>query len=223
MESLSLSLPAILMTGLAFGAGPCNVACLPYLGPVLLTREADRRWYTVVPFFAGRMAGYTLLAALAGAAGETLFSVSLLEDSGGWVLGATTVMLGLLVLWRRRKTARGCPVSAHTRATGRPSRRGLPLGLFGMGMGMALNPCLPLGTVLAAAAATAQAGSGALLGLTFGVGAVLIPMLLFGTLLALLGAQIRFHLQHWTPALERIAGVMLIVLGGATVLGWVRP
>ncbi len=223
VEPFSFSLPAILMTGLAFGAGPCNVACLPYLGPVLLTRESDRRWRTVMPFFAGRMLGYTLLAAVAGAAGESLISASLLDGRGSLVLGIATAVLGLLVLWRSRKAVDSCPASLYPRERSRGSLRGVPLGLFGMGMGMALNPCLPLTSVLLAAAATAQAGAGALLGLTFGVGAVLIPLLLFGTLVTLLGSQIRIHAQRWKPVLERGAGILLIALGAVTALGWVRP
>ena len=34
---LSLGFGAAFLMGLAFGAGPCNIACLPYLGPVFLS------------------------------------------------------------------------------------------------------------------------------------------------------------------------------------------
>lgn len=225
MDPLSLSLPAILVMGLAFGAGPCNISCLPYLGPVLLTRDADLRqsWRTVVPFFAGRMAGYTLLAAVAGAAGEALLSEALLGGPGRAALGGMTIVLGVFVIWRSRRAINGCAKPASTERSERHRNRGMPLGLFGMGMGMALNPCMPLSTVLVAAAATMQASSGALLGLTFGIGAVLIPLVLFGTLVAYLGAQIRFHLQRWKSTLEGGAGAMLIVLGTVTAVGWVQP
>ena len=38
LEPVSLSFGAALLLGLSFGAGPCNIACLPYLGPVFLSR-----------------------------------------------------------------------------------------------------------------------------------------------------------------------------------------
>ena len=52
--------------GLIFGLGPCNVACLPYLGPVFLARDGGlrRSWRTIVPFSMGRLSGYTLLGLL---------------------------------------------------------------------------------------------------------------------------------------------------------------
>jgi sulfite exporter TauE/SafE len=210
--------------GLAFGAGPCNITCLPYLGPVLLTTEGGMRrsWRTVVPFFAGRITGYTLLAAVAGAAGEVLLSEALLGSRGRAALGALTVVLGAYLVWRSRRSKQGCGNPSMSKPSAPEQQRGLPLGLFGMGMGMALNPCMPLSAVLVAAAATTKATSGAVLGLTFGVGAVLIPFLLFGTLVAYLGIQIRLHLQRWKTVLESGAGAVLMLLGTATALGWVR-
>ncbi|GAB4354379.1 MAG: hypothetical protein Kow006_20100 [Gammaproteobacteria bacterium] len=224
MEPIALGLPAILVMGLAFGAGPCNITCLPYLGPVLLTTEEGwrRSWRTVAPFFAGRMTGYTLLAAIAGAAGDMLLSEAMLGNRGRAALGALTVLLGLYLLWRSVRVPGDCAKSAIRQSPSSARQRGLPLGLFGMGVGMALNPCAPLGAVLMAAAATTKATSGAVLGLTFGIGAVLIPLLLVGTLIAYLGEQIRDHLQRWKTALERGAGALLMLLGTATALGWVR-
>lgn len=225
MEPMVLGLPAILVMGLAFGAGPCNITCLPYLGPVLLTTEGGMRrsWRTVIPFFAGRMTGYTLLAAIAGAAGEVLLSEALLGGRGRAALGALTVVLGAYLLWRSRRAGRSCGKPSPAQQSAPGPQRGLPLGLFGMGMGMALNPCMPLSAVLVAAAATTKATAGAVLGFTFGVGAVLIPLLLFGTLVAYLGVQIRIHLQRWRSALEGGAGVVLMLLGTATALGWIQP
>lgn len=224
MEPLALSLPAVLVMGLAFGAGPCNVTCLPFLGPVLLTNEGGMRrsWRTVTPFFLGRLVGYTLLAAVAGAAGKVL-SEALIGEPGRAALGGATMIVGVLVVWRSRRARTACAKPSVSRGKPRAGQRGLPLGLFGMGVGMALNPCMPLGTVLVAAAATAEAASGAALGFAFGVGAVLIPLVLFGTLIAYLGAEIRSHLQHWKTALEGGAGALLILLGIVTAIGWVQP
>ncbi len=51
----------------------------------------------------------------------------------------------------------------------------LPGGLFFMGVGMALNPCAPLGTIMLASSATASAMLGLSLGFGFGLGAILMP------------------------------------------------
>ena len=223
METLTLTFPAALMMGLVFGAGPCNITCLPYLGPVFLGRDGGRPWGVVVPFSLGRLAGYCMLGALAGGAGYA--ATAWLEGgAAGLVLGLATVLAGLLLLRRRRGNCRAGAGGAEQPL--RPVRkrpRGLPLTLFAMGAGMALNPCVPLGTVLLAAAATAQPASGASLGLGFGLGAVLIPSALFGLLVAHFGTQVRAHLSRWEGRLQAGAGGLLVALGTFTIFGWVQP
>lgn len=230
METVSLTLTAALMMGLVFGAGPCNITCLPYLGPVFLGQRGGvgQAWRTVVPFSLGRLCSYSLLGLVAGSAGQVLSSW-LEAGAAGIVLGVMTVLVGLILI-RRSSAVKHCsqssPAAGEQRIgfarPGAPSPM-MPLGLFGMGMAMALNPCAPLGVVLLAAAATASAVSGAMLGLAFGVGAVLIPAFIFTFLVAHFGAQIRTHLAQWQGPLERGAGVMLLLLGTATAIGWVQP
>ncbi len=228
MESLALTVPAAAIMGLVFGAGPCNITCLPYLGPVFLAREGGigQAWRTIVPFSLGRLSGYGALGAVAGWAGYAATSW-LEEGAAGVFLGIVTIALGLLLF--TRSTKRGCTASRAPRAeqTIAPPRRrpeglALPAGLFGMGAAMALNPCAPLGTVLLAAAATADPLAGLGLGLGFGAGAVLIPGLVFGVLVAHFGTQVRIHLERWRSALERSAGALLMLLGTTTALGWIQ-
>ena len=71
LEPVTLSFTAALLLGLSFGSGPCNIACLPYLGPVFMATDngVRRAWRILLPFSLGRMTGYTLLGALAGWAG----------------------------------------------------------------------------------------------------------------------------------------------------------
>ncbi len=68
---VSLSFGAALLLGLSFGSGPCNIACLPYLGPVFVATGNGVRqaWRTLLPFSLGRMTGYALLGGAAGWAG----------------------------------------------------------------------------------------------------------------------------------------------------------
>lgn len=232
MESVTLSFSAALLIGLAFGAGPCNISCLPYLGPVFLAREGGIRgsWRTIVPFSLGRMVGYSLLGTVAGSAGKV--ATGWLENrAAATVLGVVTILVGVTVIWRGRKPTTVCPASSPAETVSvveMPHRRvqaatpTLPLALFGMGAAMALNPCVPLGTVLVAAAATASPWAGGSLGFAFGIGAVLVPALFFGLLMAHFGAQIRQHLTRWRRGVEAGAGGMLILLGTVTALGWVQ-
>lgn len=224
MEEVSLTLGAAALMGLSFGAGPCNISCLPYLGPVFLTEQ--RRWQVVGLFSAGRLSGYTLLGAIAGLIGQSLdgfFAASW----GAWLLGLATLLMGV-ALWRSG-TAPACknsPAPATQRVafvvqprTGKPSARG---GLFFMGMGLALNPCTPLSALLLAAAASQSVIAGSGLGIAFGLGAVLVPALLFGLLVAHFGNEVRAHLGRWQPRLTRGAAIVLMVLGTATMLELIR-
>ena len=224
MESLTLTFGAALATGLVFGAGPCNISCLPFIGPVFVGRGGGA-WRSLLPFSGGRLVGYSTLGAAAGGAGHAL-TQWLADGPAAAVLGTATLLMGV-VLWRRAGREMRC--NAPVAQPIQPIRfhRGygwrMPLGLFGMGLGMALNPCLPLGTVLLAAGASAAATSGLWLGFGFGIGAVLVPTLVFGLVVAHFGTQLRLHLAHWRRGLERSAGGVLMMLGVMTTMGWVQP
>ncbi|MBF0220191.1 MAG: sulfite exporter TauE/SafE family protein [Gammaproteobacteria bacterium] len=236
METLTLSLSAALLMGLAFGAGPCNITCLPFLGPVFL-REGNRGgtdWHTIVPFSLGRLTSYAMLGAIAGSFG---YAATVWIESGraAQILGIATMIIGLLML-RGKGGAKSCQRDHDNQAatvkremvvqSAIPKKRVtgplFSLSLFGMGVGMALNPCVPLATVLTVAATMATPANGLLLGLSFGVGAVAIPTIIFGIAVAHFGAQIRYHLSHWGDRIEQIAGGMLILLGSVTALGFVQ-
>jgi cytochrome c biogenesis protein CcdA len=229
METLTLSFSAALLMGLAFGAGPCNVTCLPYLGPVFL-RESNgggADWQTILPFSLGRLTSYSLLGAIAGSFGYA--ATKWIEDGpAAQILGVATIMIGVLMM-RRAGAKKAC----HSQSGKHGSEVMIPLtqqktrplfsfSLFGMGAGMALNPCVPLATVLTVSAAMATPVEGLLLGLAFGIGAVAIPTVLFGFAVAYFGSQIRYHLSQWSGRLEQVAGGMLVLLGSITVLGFVK-
>lgn len=230
MEPIAISLPAAVLMGLSFGAGPCNLTCLPYLGPVFLARPDGLRgsWRTVLPFSAGRMTGYAGLGGAAGLLGHTLKGW-LQSPAVPWLLGLATVLVGLSLLWRG---ARGCaarrPAATRqplARSTGGPpgSSATLPGGLFLMGAGMALTPCAPLSAVLLAASVMGTAAGGLALGLSFGLGAVAIPALVFGLAVAHLGSELREHLGRWRRALEYGAAALLVALGVVTATGGLMP
>jgi sulfite exporter TauE/SafE len=233
IEPVSLSFGAALLLGLSFGAGPCNIACLPYLGPVFTTSNNGIKgaWRTVLPFSLGRISGYTLLAGAAGWAGLWV------EDmvAGPWVrwlLGGATVLVALSIVWRRsaNRCQSACTTTHAVTLENRPPpetntkvHNSLPGSLYLMGLGMALNPCAPLTTIILAAATSASIVSGASLGIGFALGAVVAPTLIFAYGVAHLGHQIRLHLAHHRVALENTSIGLLIMIGCATALGWITP
>jgi len=158
--------------GLSFGVGPCNITCLPYLGPVFITE--GRRWQRVGLFSAGRLSGYTLLGTAAGFFGQALEQF-FAAAWGTLLLGIATLLMGV-ALWRKVRVTT-CHVAAHSEtqpvsfipAQSTPHRGNG--SLFLMGLGLALNPCTPLSALLLAATATQSALTGGSLGL----GAVLVP------------------------------------------------
>ncbi len=94
----------------------------------------------------------------------------------------------------------------------------LPGGLYLMGVAMALAPCGPLSAVLVSAATVGETGHGLLLGLGFGLGAIALPSLLYGTLFAHLGSGLRERLQNWRPGIERLSAVLLMFVGAGNLL-----
>lgn len=231
LEPITLSFGAALILGLSFGAGPCNIACLPYLGPVFLATDDGVRnsWRTLLPFSTGRLSGYALLGAVAGWAG-LLVQGWVSHPGTRWVLGGATIAVAIALLLRNYRRSASC--DGKHRSSSSPEvaisdlQRSTPLlpgGLFFMGMGMALNPCAPLTTVIFAAAATASALGGFSLGMGFGLGAVIIPSLIFAFGVAHMGAQIREHLENWRTPLEKLSVLLLLLMGTATALGWIAP
>jgi len=228
-EAAALTVPMAVAMGLAFGAGPCNITCLPYLGPVFVANHTNKRqaWRTVAPFSAGRLMSYGALGLTAGFLGQAL-EAWLASPVVGWVLGLATIAVGLSLLFRRNKT-KACskPAQSNSAVIHPPGQaqknKTLPGGLFFMGAGMALNPCAPLAAILVAASATGSATAGMNLGLGFGIGAVVIPAVVFAVGIAHFGRQLREHMVRWRPHMEVAAALMLILLGLVTMLGWVRP
>lgn len=194
----ALSWTSALLAGLSVGMTTCALGCLPYLGAWAFGRAggASEGARHAAAFMAGRWISYALLGAAAGAAGEALRAA--LSGRGAWILGAASIVAGLALLWPRG--------SAACKGLRKP---GLPPLL--LGLSMALTPCAPLASLLAACAASGSAAAGASLGAAFGLGAALTPAVLFAPALGGLGARI-VQERAWMSAGLRF--------GGAAVLVW---
>ena len=226
MEPASLGLGAVFLLGLSFGAGPCNVACLPYLGPVFIAAgdSIQTAWRTIVPFSLGRLIGYAVLGSASGWAG---YIIQDWIDSqwSGFILGYATILVALALYFKSPKncSTTSKPANNEQPITFTKASKPLKRGLFLMGMGMAFNPCTPLTLVIVAAATTGSASLGLLLGLAFGLGAVILPTLIFAIGIAHFGNEIRKALSQWQKPLENASIGMLFMMGTATALGWITP
>jgi cytochrome c biogenesis protein CcdA len=210
-----VGLPMALVLGLVYGLGPCLVSCLPYLGPVFLARDFSwrRSWHVVLPLSLGRLCGYASLSALAGWGGQYVKDGMADSSSIHLLIGAAALMVGISLLRSRRPVCAMASSPVLRQNLGRNARPLLPGGLFLMGVGMVLTPCGPLGVVLFSAAASGHVISGLLLGLSFGLGAIVVPSLVYGLGVAYFGRHLREQLGPWLPRVEWMSAGLLILVG----------
>lgn len=215
IDPAAVGLPMAMTLGLIFGMGPCLISCMPYLGPVFLATGGGikRSWTILLPLSAGRLTVYGGFGCAAGWAGRMAITDT---DAAAvrLVLGAAALMVGAALLMRRRASCNPGSTTAVMSRMDRAERRTLmPGGLYLMGISIALSPCGPLGLVLLAAALAAQPLYGAALGLSFGLGAIVVPSLVYGLGLAYFGERLRHRLGSWRSRLEALAAVLMIATG----------
>ena len=222
IEQTLLTLPMAMMLGLVFGMGSCTIACLPFLGPVFIASEGGVRksWRIMLPFSLGRLSSYAVLATVAGFSGHYL-GKGLAAGDIRWLMGVAAVLLGVAMLLRRQG-AQSCSHSGETAivrdARAQSAEAMMPGGLFILGAGMALSPCAPLGSVIFSAAVGASAWNGLWLGLSFGLGAIVIPTIFYGIGFAWFGSRLRELLSDSHKHIVRLSAGLLIVTGAGNLL-----
>ncbi|NWG31459.1 MAG: sulfite exporter TauE/SafE family protein [Rhodocyclaceae bacterium] len=215
-----VTLATVWLLGVSMGLTACTVTCLPFMGTWALGRASGQRealLHTGV-FLAGRIVTYTLLAALAGAAGLGL-ARALGGSLGNALIGAASLFAGLWLL--AKPTAKRCgavspaptfaPVRIHRHQTD-----SLP-PLF-LGAALSLTPCTPLASLLALAAQAGSPVQGAAYGLSFGLGAAMTPILVLVPLAGRLGRELRAGRTWMSRWLVGCAAAVLILLGIRRIL-----
>jgi uncharacterized protein len=224
--SLPVLAGALFLAGLAGGALHCTGMCGPFVlaqvaardgagagGPVL-RRLAGA---ALLPYQAGRAAGYTALGAVMGGAGGLIV----------WASGLKPIAAGLLLLAALALAAQGlarlrpgwaahwpaAPALPGARLAGGLLAR--PVGWRGFALGVVLSglPCGLLWGALAAAAASGSALAGAI-----GMAAFVLGTMPALVALAGLGG---FFARRAGPLLQPIAGVLLLANGALlAALAW---
>lgn len=200
-----------------FGAGvasflaPCIVPLLPaYLGIIAgeaaQQRDAARAVPATVIFVLGFAVVFAALGAAAGQVGSSLHEV---QDWVQRIGGVLVAVMGLALLG----VIRG-PLSRERRLLHAPTIGG-PLRPFvvGVAFGAAWSPCVGplLAAALTVAARGGDAGRGAVLLLAYALG-IGVPFLLAALGLAS-SPWLAERLRRIGPTIERVAGVLLVVLG----------
>jgi cytochrome c-type biogenesis protein len=206
---------ALFGAGVASFVAPCCVPLVPaWLG--MVAGSAQRAVGATALFVAGFAAVFALLGTAAGAVGSSLDDVQDWLERGG---GVVVALFGLALLG----VVRG-PFARERRLIGRlPQVTGIvrPL-VVGVAFGAAWSPCVGplLGAALVAAADTGSPGAGAVLLSAYAAG-IGVPFLLasmaFGA-----WPGIAERLRRIGPRLERVAGVLLVVLGVLLATGAYR-
>lgn len=217
--------PMAAALGFTYGMGPCLISCLPFLGPVFLFSEGGikRSWRIILPLSLGRLCVYTSLGATVGWLGH--YAKGAVAQQGlSLVIGCAALMMGAALLFRKRAgqcTHEPGKVSPLLRMQKREAPKALlPGGLFLMGVGMAMSPCAPLGLVLFSASASGSMVEGGMLGLSFGLGAVLVPALVYGVGMAYFGERLREQLAGWRHRLEQLSALLLVSVGVVNLARW---
>lgn len=216
--ALPSGLLAVWLLGASMGLTACTATCLPFMGTWMVARAGGQSapWRDTLGFIGGRITAYTLLGTLAALAGQQV-SAFLSQGLGHLLIGGAALAAAL---WLLGEGPRHRPCGLVRQAASGEQILGLPDQAqawhersppFAVGFSLSLVPCAPLASLLAVSAQAGQAGSGALQGLAFGLGAALTPLLLILPLLGQMGSRLR---TAGSGTWLRHGGALILVLLG---------
>lgn len=209
------------ITGVALSWGPCLSFCAPILLPYIAATQ--KGWLgglkISLTFSLARIVPYVILSLISATLGQFLIR-RFYESQQGLVIyivvGVFISLLGIIIVIGRSAHLHFClPFKKIDSETGVKE-----MILLGLMVGFA--PCLPLLGVLAYIAFNSQNFlQGVFLGLTFGAGTLISPLILFGLLT---GETARLLLKRPLvyKIFSRICGLILMYLGISMVIRALR-
>jgi sulfite exporter TauE/SafE len=215
-------LMSALFLGLIYGATYCTLTCSPIIASYIIGSDRGSRrgiWLSVI-FNSGRVVTYGLLGLAVGLAGGAFLVESVFALWGAILFGASLAIIGLWIAFRRRPGDLGCSCAKEASWIDRIWHRiepregdGGEMSAVGMGLLIGLVPCPPLIALLVFSAAVGSAGTGLVLGLLFGVGTVISPIIVIAGAAGWFSDRIAKEAPVMRFGIRRFAGLMLVVLG----------
>jgi len=224
-----------LIIGIIYGATFCTLTCSPFIASYIIgTDRGTRRgmWLSII-FNTGRVATYAMLGLVVGLAGGSLLVEGVYAQWGALIFGATVAGIGLWIALRRRTPAAGCGCSPDASWTDRMRYRMVPkegdggeLSAAGMGLLIGLIPCPPLIALLVFAGVVGSAAMGVTLGLVFGIGTLISPLIIVAGAAGWFSDRVARDAPLMTSGIRRVGGLMLVLLGiwtiyNAATAGWI--
>lgn len=208
----------LFILGLSLGAGPCMAVCAPILLPFIASTKMG--WYaglkSTIVFSLSRAFAYSLLAVIA-VLGYGFVDDSIAPQNKSYLsmfTGSFVVLCGILFIFMKKDIH----LPLFKKLTDLLLRKsGHSMAVLGLLIG--LSPCLPLIGALALIAGKADSPlHGALLGLSFGMGTFLSPLLVLGLLAGSISKRVSRN-QKIFATFRMICGILLVAFGLYLVKG----
>ena len=182
-----------LVLGVLYGIGPCTLVCAPIMVPLVMSYSKSGRdgVKQMLVFSSGRIASYAILGSASGMLGMALTNIITKE-----VTAAVIIILGILILLKRHP--KKCGFTKNVKGEHASFSSGVLLGL---------SPCYPLIGLLSIAALSGSPLTGLLMGVIFGLGTVITPLVIIG-----------FFAGKWASFSKEFMDMNFLISGGFLIL-----
>ena len=213
MEAVTLT--SLFLLGLSYGSTACMFTCMPFLSPLMITNSSSisSSMGVLIPFSLGRIFSYTSIAIASFYSSIWIKSIINNETISQMILGSTTIIIALFILFNSSK---GSCCSSNTKNVSNK------LGYFVLGFGISLNPCIPVMSLISVSINAGELYQSILFGLIFGIGAVSASFLIFGIIISKMAKGIVEEFSKYKNFIEKLAGIMLLIVGISTLNGWLK-
>ena len=207
----------VFITGITLSWGPCLSFCTPLLLPYIAATQ--KGWFSglkaTLAFSLARIASYALLSLFSALLGQSLLR-TFYESNVRLVIYILAsffiLLLGMIILIGKYPRPHICQFLS--KQVGSESLKGMVL----LGMFVGIMPCMPLLGVLTYIAFTSQnILEGVGLGLIFGLGTLISPLILFGPFASVISSLL-FKKPLVYKIFNRICGLILIYLGMGMII-----
>jgi len=193
----------LFVLGLLYGMTLCSLSCLPYLAPYIIgtgTGFKDGVKSSFV-FLCGKVCVYTAFGGIAAYIGSKLVISDYRLAAN--IIGISLIAIGLSLPFMIKKKS----------CSGRHSTFGKRASLFMLGITTSLIPCPTLAAMTLLAAQKGVILTGAIYGLSFGLGIMISPLIIAGGGIAMISERVKAEVKGFTPYLNGLSILIIIIMG----------